>query len=164
MADKSVQLKNIEFSAQPTTILLPTNATTVATRQGHFQLPLPDPVTKTLIVPSFQKTLVSIPQVVDAGYTATFDKTKVHITNDKTQQVAWQGNRNKITNMWELPLQNTDSTSQQTDNQDTNVTNHMCNASHTQKPVCIATTLQEHILFLHQACGSPVKDSWIHFQ
>ena len=40
----------------------------MTTQEGRFKLHLPENVTKALIVPVFKKTLISIPQILDAGY------------------------------------------------------------------------------------------------
>ena len=67
MADMTTQLTNIRKGKESITIQMPTNATTMSTKEGNLPLPLPEQATKAHIVPTFTKTLISIPQVVDAG-------------------------------------------------------------------------------------------------
>ena len=87
-------------------IEMPTAATTKSTKQGNLPLLLPPAATKAHIVPAFNKTLISIPQVVDAGYAAYFDQAAVYIINTKSNIIEWEGARNQVTKPWDLPLQN----------------------------------------------------------
>ena len=167
---------------------MPDNSTTTSTKEGNLILNLPNEVTKAHIVSSFKKNLISIPQVVDAGYKAVFDQSTVTIINQKTKKVSWKGDRNKTTGLWELPIteiheyDNHDDSYKHKDistpsnnpfnrwrntkvslsslnnssskNQDIQQTKIHCNATSSH-------TLEEHINFLHQACGNPVKSTWL---
>ena len=152
MADSNTPLSNICPSKNKTAIILPTNATTTSTTEGNLQLQLPDALTKALIVPEFKKTLISIPQIVDAGYTEKFTNNGVYISNTRTNNIVWKGTRNKNTNLWDLPLQ--------VQSHEAN-TIDISNAASTTNYTGKQKTPQAHINFLHQACGSPVKSTWL---
>ena len=153
MADTETLLHDIHTSKTPIQIQLPTDEVTQSNKEGNLPLQMPKAATKAHIVPTFKKTLVSIPQVVDAGYAAYFNKDAVYIINNTTKQVEWKGTRNKQTKLWELPLKDDINHNKLTENFQHRI-QQVNNAS-------IAPTLKEHIKFLHQACGSPVKSTWI---
>lgn len=106
MADNNTKLINIIPSPQQMIIEIPTAATTRSSKQGNLPLPLPKEATKAHIVPAFKRTLISIPQVVDAGYAAYFDEEAVYIINKKTNMIEWQGSHKHCPKLWHLPLQN----------------------------------------------------------
>lgn len=130
--------------------MISNNTTITSNTEGYIPINLPPAATKASIVPSFTIFLVSIVQVVDTGYNALFDPRSVKIINNKTNKVEWKGTRNKWTGFWELPLGNTIQT---VDNQTMKNTEMIYNAT------AIWKSIEEHITFLHQACGSPVKSS-----
>lgn len=153
MVDNNTELVDVKPIPHPMTIEMTTTATTRSSAQGHLSLPLPPEATKAHIVPAFKRTLISIPQVVDSGYAVYFDELAVYIINTQTNKIEWEVKRNHITKLWDLLLQNTQTSNKlpytfQTKLQAANNTS-------------IALTLSDHIMFLHQACGNPVKSIWI---
>ena len=88
MVTQNTQVKNIRQGPK-VSIIMPDNSTTTSHQQANLLVNLPPQATKAHIVPSFKKVLVSIPQVVDAGYKAIFDKSDVKIISQTTNKVEW---------------------------------------------------------------------------
>lgn len=127
-------------------VVLPDDSETISTKQGNLQIKLPTKATTAHIVQSFKRNLVAIPQVVDAGYHALFTRNIVLIINDETRKVEWRGIRNNENGLWELPLQQI--------KEDNKIMSNNIKTT-------ASNNLFEHIQFLYQACGSPVKSTWI---
>ena len=86
MVTSNTTLKNVT-TGKTMTIIMPNNATTTSNKQGHLPINMPKAATHANIVPTFTKKLVSIGQIVDAGYKALFEPSTVKIINDKTEKV-----------------------------------------------------------------------------
>ena len=131
---------NIQTSKQTTTIEFANNSKTSSNKDTNIQQELPPAATIALIVPTFQKSLASIGQLFNSGYKALFDQQSVKIFNKL--EMVWEGIRNPITKIWELPLQTEKANNTQV---------------HTEK-MTTTETLHKHITFLYQTLGSPTKN------
>ena len=86
MVTTNTNIKNVR-NGQKMTIIMPNKTTTTSSKEGNLVVNLPPAATKANVVPTFKKSLISIPQVVDTGYKALFEKTDVKIINNKTNKI-----------------------------------------------------------------------------
>ncbi len=92
------------------TFMFPDKRTNKATKKTRLKHKLCPAAREMNIVPGLHSTLVSIPKLVDAGYTTVFSKERAAIYNDYTTTITagkssvLEANRCDLTGLWKLPL------------------------------------------------------------
>jgi hypothetical protein len=108
------------------------------------------------IVPGLHSTLVSVPKLVDAGYTTVFLKKGAVIYNDHTMTITddkppvLEANRCNLTGLWKLPLHAEDTAA--------NVEpphNEVINV------IFALPSARQNFLWYHAAAGFPQKETFI---
>ena len=151
----SMVLDDVEVDPIGPTVILPDTSTLTATKQGNLPIQqLSSAAKKTAVFDNLQSSLISLGQLCDDGCTVVLTKKNLIAAKDKN--IILQGHRSTSGDgLWDIPISSPKLSTIRHDRSETTVTPSM-NVIIRRKEA-----KRDLIRYLHGACFSPTKATWI---